>query len=324
MNDLRQKSRTRLKQTTKHKEAAPKHSIKVRAIGATWWGQRWIEALERMSRDYLNRLGRGRSYARAGRVHELQIEPGLVRARVTDADSEPFDVSLRVAMLPPASWQKAIDAMSQQAVFAAELLAGQMPQDIEQAFRAAGHSLFPMKQREIETDCSCSDWANPCKHVAAVHYVLGEAFDKDPFLLFELRGRTRQQVLGALSALRSGEPDEQLAAQVARATKRRPRRAAPKAVDLRQRLPEEFERWSTIPRLQFSIDAPTGSYTLLSQLGAPASWLQEELPYEALLRMYRETGQLARDLALGLPVKIPATPAGKLRAKLRGRTAKQV
>jgi uncharacterized Zn finger protein len=282
----------------------------MRAIGATWWGQRWIEALERMSRDYLNRLGRGRTYARAGRVHDLQIQPGLVSAHVMGSDNELYDVSLRVAMLPPASWKKAIDVMSQQAVFAAELLAGQMPQEIEQAFRAAGHSLFPMKQREIETDCSCSDWANPCKHVAAVHYVLGEAFDKDPFLLFELRGRTRQQVLGALSALRSGLPDDQLAAKVAKAAKRRPqRREAPKSVDLRQRLPEEFERWSTIPRLQFSIDAPTATYTLLSQLGAPSSWPQEDLSYDALVALYRAAGKLARDMALGSPI----VPTGKAR-----------
>jgi uncharacterized Zn finger protein len=295
-----------------------KNGIKIRAIGATWWGQKWIEALERMSRDYLNRLGRGRNYARAGRVHDLQIEPGLVSARVTGSDNEFYEVSLRVAMMPPASWKKAIDAMSQQAVFAAELLAGQMPHEIEQAFRAAGHSLFPVKQREIETDCSCPDWANPCKHVAAVHYVLGEAFDKDPFLLFELRGRTRQQVLGALSALRSGLADDQLAAKVATAAKRSGRREAPNSVDLRQHSPEEFERWSTIPRLQFSIDAPTASYTLLSQLGPPPSWPQEDVPFETLVTLYRNAGKLARDIALGQPVDLPVVPIAKVRPTPKG------
>src|SRR5262245_11061072 len=106
MRELRGKSRA---------TPPPKNGIKVRAIGATWWGQRWIEALERMSRDYLNRLGRGRTYARAGRVHDLQIEPGLITAQVTGSDHEIYDVSLRVAMLPPASWQKTIEAMSHQA-----------------------------------------------------------------------------------------------------------------------------------------------------------------------------------------------------------------
>ncbi len=299
-------------------ETPVKRGIKVRSIGATWWGQKWIEALERMSRDYINRLGRGRAYARAGRVRDLQIEPGLVSAQVTGSDNELYDVSLRVAMMPPASWKKAIDAMSRQAVFAAELLAGQMPHEIEQAFRAAGHSLFPLKQREIETDCSCPDWANPCKHVAAVHYVLGEAFDKDPFLLFELRGRTRQQVLGALSALRSGLPDDQLAANVAKAAKRGSRRERPTSIDLTRHSPEEFERWSTIPRLQFSIEAPTASYTLLSHLGAPPSWPHEDMPYDRLLGLYREAGKLARDIALGLRVDMPVIPAAKLRPSLKG------
>jgi uncharacterized Zn finger protein len=294
----------------------PKRGIKVRKIGATWWGQKWIEALERMSRDYLNRLGRGRSYARAGRVHDMHIKPGLVSALVTGSDSEPYSVTLRVAMLPPITWQKAIEAMSHQAVFAAELLSGHMPEDIEQTFRAAGHSVFPLKQREIETDCSCPDWANPCKHVAAVHYVLGEAFDKDPFLLFELRGRTRQQVLGALSALRSGDLDDPSAQLAATVSARGEAAIATDGLD--ERSPEEFERWSTLPHLQFSIDAPISGYTLLTQLGAPASWPQDDLPYDDLVGLYRDTGQLARDLALGLsPPLTQGSPAKRLRTKLK-------
>jgi uncharacterized Zn finger protein len=99
---------------SKPKKPAPKRGIKVRKIGATWWGQRWIEALEHLSREYLNRLGRGRAYARAGRVFDLDVKPGIVTAKVTGSDSEPYDVTLRIAMLPPALWQKAIAAMGQQ------------------------------------------------------------------------------------------------------------------------------------------------------------------------------------------------------------------
>lgn len=282
--------------------AAANSGIKVRKIGATWWGQRWIEALEHMSRDYLNRLGRGRNYARAGRVHDLKIDSGLVSAHVTGSEIDPYRVTLRIAMLPPASWKKAIEAMSQQALFAAELLSGQMPRDIDQAFRAAGHSLFPSKQREIETDCSCSDWANPCKHVAAVHYVLGEAFDKDPFLLFELRGRTKKQVLGALSALRSGLPEEQLVASVAAKAERRDNSTA--SLDISTRKPEEFEQSGTaLPSLQFSVSPPLNG-GLLTQIGAPPSWPEEEIPYARLTDLYRSAGKLARDLALGTPASV--------------------
>jgi uncharacterized Zn finger protein len=281
----------------------PKHGIKVRKIGTTWWGRRWIAALERMSRDYLSHLGRGRTYARAGRVHDLKIDSGSVSALVTGSESEPYHVTLRVAMLPPASWKKAIEAMSQQALFAAELLSGRMPRDIEQAFHAGGHSLFPAKQREIETDCSCSDWANPCKHVAAVHYVLGEAFDKDPFLLFELRGRTKKQVLGALSALRSGIADEQVVAKIAARTARR-EAVTPSAVDITTYQPAAFERMNApLPHLQFAMSPPTHG-GVLTQIGAPVSWPHEELPYASLIELYRSAGQLARELALQSPASV--------------------
>src|SRR5690606_30912500 len=94
--------------------------------------------------------------------------------------------------------------MAERSRFAAELLAGEMPQEIDAAFAAHAASLFPTKAGDLVTACTCPDWANPCKHVAATHYVLGEALDRDPFLLFELRGRTKREVLDALRTARSG------------------------------------------------------------------------------------------------------------------------
>ena len=101
------------------------------------------------------------------------------------------EVTLSNATLDTAAWDKAIAAMAKRALFAAELLAGQMPKEIDQAFREAGQGLFPAKETDLQTHCSCPDWVNPCKHVAATRYVLGEAFDRDPFLHFELRGSRR-------------------------------------------------------------------------------------------------------------------------------------
>ena len=88
---------------------------------------------------------------------------------------------------------EALDALAEQAIFTAQLLAGEMPQDIEEAFEEAGASLFPKKRGDLETECSCPDYANPCKHIAATHYILGERFDEDPFLIFRLRGRTQEE-----------------------------------------------------------------------------------------------------------------------------------
>jgi len=339
---------------TKPKRPPLKRGIKVRKIGATWWGQRWILALEHLSRDYLNRLGRGRAYARAGRVSDLQVAPGLVSAKVTGSDAEPYDVTLRIAMLPPTLWNKAIDAMSQQAMFGAELLAGRMPVTIDEVFRAAGHSLFLSKQRELETDCSCPDWANPCKHVAAVHYVLGEAFDLDPFLLFELRGRTKQQVLGALRGLRSnsgriasgdagnakagGKNADSLLEKLAAASLSKSVAAQEPngmPVDVRRvsdgfsgdalfDFRDGYERLrAPLPALQFHVAAPSVSGAILKQLGPPTSWPQDDTPYDALLGAYRDAGQLACDMALGLPIPLPpTTDAGPSRRPKRVATAK--
>ena len=283
--------------------------IKVRKIGATWWGQRWIEALEHMSRDYLSCLGRGRAYARAGHVQELQIAPGEVTAQVigSDADAETYSVTLRVAMLSLASWKKVIETMGQQAVFSAELLGGRMPVEIDEAFRSAGHSLFLTKQRELETDCSCPDWANPCKHVAAVHYVLGEAFDRDPFLLFELRGRTKQQVLGALRSLRSGQSsDEQIEKLAADVAEHAARLAADAGESIEDRVPDEYEQLRTaLPNLQFRIEAPAAPGAVLKQLGPPPpSVEQEDLANSAIAMLEQQLSagsHLARDWALQVP-----------------------
>jgi len=288
---------------SKPKQPPPKHGIKVQRIGATWWGQRWIEALEHLSREYLSRLGRGRVYARDGRVHDLSIAPGLVKALVTGSEIEPYAVRLRIAVLPPASWQKAIEAMSKQAVFAAELLSGRMPKSIDEAFRAAGHSLFLVKQREIEADCTCDDWNNPCKHVAAVHYVLGEAFDKDPFLLFELRGRTRVQVLGALRAMRSSEAAlfDPLSAKLAKVSKDRAAQAAAgtlTGVPLSEFRPEDFDRAPILPRMAFRIEPPAVSGGLLRQLGPPPSWTEADAPFTSIAELYRAASVAACEVAL--------------------------
>jgi uncharacterized Zn finger protein len=170
-------------------------------FGTSWWAQRWIKVLEQFG--WGSRLQRGRSYARKGQVASIDIAAGKVQAQVQGSRSTPYKVSLQIAELSAAQWQQAIDAMAAQAIFAAKLLAGEMPQDIEQAFAAADIALLPQSSRDIKATCSCPDAANPCKHIAAVYYLLGERFDEDPFLIFQLRGRSREQVLTDLQARRS-------------------------------------------------------------------------------------------------------------------------
>jgi uncharacterized Zn finger protein len=166
------------------------------AFGTQWWAKRWIAVLEGFNLG--TRLQRGRSYARAGQVLDISIVPGRVTARVQGSRARPYNVSIRVEVLGKPTWHKVAEHLTSEARFSANLLAGEIPHDIEDAFRACGASLFPATLHELQTECSCPDWANPCKHVAATYYLLGEEFDRDPFLLFALRGGVREQLLSEI------------------------------------------------------------------------------------------------------------------------------
>ena len=261
----------------------PKRGIRVKKTGATWWGRRWVDALERMSFGYSNRLARGRTYARAGRTHDLVVKAGEVTAKVTGSRATAYKVGITLAKLPPATWTRAIVAMAAKAQFAAELLAGQMPQEIDRAFEEAGASVFPAKESDLQTSCTCPDWANPCKHVAATHYVLGEALDRDPFLLFELRGRTKDQVLDALCAARGGASET--------TTKKGGKSKAPAAdaaigvptVKLGKLKAGDYDKpRAPLPALHFSFDEPVAHGAVLRQLGAPTAWEGEASPADVL------------------------------------------
>ena len=167
------------------------------AFGQSWWARRWIQVLEGF--DIGARLGRGRSYARQGQVVSISIAEGEVTARVQGTRPSPYNVTIQMKTLSPTAWKQVIAQLSGQAIHAASLLSGRMPADIEDVFKAAGQSLFPAAYRDLVTDCSCPDWSNPCKHIAAAYYLLGEEFDRDPFLIFKLRGMSREKLFELLA-----------------------------------------------------------------------------------------------------------------------------
>ncbi len=173
------------------------------AFATKWWGKRWIQTLEGFHIGA--RLSRGRAYARKGQVASLEIEAGGIRARVQGSRKGAYSVSIKLTALNGEQWRKVVDLVSEEPIFAALLLGGEMPEDIERIFFDAGMSLFPARQNDLDTDCSCPDWSNPCKHIAAVYYLLAEAFDQDPFLLFRLRGMDRDVFLECLRTAGAGE-----------------------------------------------------------------------------------------------------------------------
>lgn len=158
-------------------------------FGSQWWAKRWISVLE--SFNIGARLSRGRSYARAGQVISIDIEEGSIEAKVQGTRKTPYKISISVKTLNKSEWEKIAHLLSGQVLFAAKLMNGEMPEEIEEVFIQAGLSLFPSKQKDLTTNCSCPDWSNPCKHIAAVYYIIGEEFDRDPFLIFKLRGIDR-------------------------------------------------------------------------------------------------------------------------------------
>ncbi len=166
------------------------------AIGEQWWSRRFVEVLESFGMS--GRLARGRHYARRGQVLEFELGHGVVRARVQGSRPMPYQVRIGVLPLTSAQWRRVIEALRGQALFRAKLLAGEMPHEIEQVFADCGTPLFPRSARDLDLFCSCPDWGVPCKHLAAVCYVLAERFDDDPFGMLAWRGRDRADLLAAL------------------------------------------------------------------------------------------------------------------------------
>ena len=172
-------------------------------FGRTWWGQAWLEALEQRARLDPDRLPRGRDYARSGTVGELTLAPGEARARVQGRKTEPYEVRIRVRRFTDDEWDRVLAAISARLGHAAALLDGELPPEIARDAAAAGLDLLP-GGGELGPRCSCPDDADPCKHSAAACYLITDALDADPFTLFLLRGRTRDQVLAGIRARRRG------------------------------------------------------------------------------------------------------------------------
>jgi uncharacterized Zn finger protein len=175
-------------------------------FGRTWWGDRFLKALERFTDP--GRLGRGRSYARNGKILEYRLNGGTVQAKVRGSINPYFGVyeepiyttKISLAPIKGPDWDRVIAQLSSKASFVARLLMNEMPEDIDEVVGESGVYLLPHSKTDFTTDCSCPDWSNPCKHIAGVYYLLASDLDSDPFLLFELRGLSRDRLRRRLAA----------------------------------------------------------------------------------------------------------------------------
>ncbi len=292
-------------------------------FGTTWWGRLWIKGLEQLGDDYENRLPRGLKYAEEGAVSHFTVSPGQIEARVHGRKT--YTVTLGLPALTQAQWDKALARIAQESRFAASLLAGEMPQGLDETFREAGASLYARVPKELQTHCDCPDWANPCKHVAAVCYVMAEALDRDPWLLFDLRGKTKEEVLAALQAHLGEEAPEP-----APKKRGRPKKVVTLAGLLVRKVPEA-EPWHALDEAAYDVlRAPLPSFAIpraipsdpsvFTQLGPlPHARIEASLCLAALLHrcaqwtivQIEEGGSLEEQAAHAgeaAPEAVPASP----------------
>jgi len=294
-------------------------------FGRTWWGQRFIKALERFTDPA--RLGRGRSYANEGRILSYRIEGGTVSAKVRGSADPYFGVykepiySTKVSLkpIPRAEWTKVIAEISGRAGSVAKLLLNEMPDDIDHTFGRLGLHLLPGGQHDFDTACSCPDWVNPCKHIAGLCYVLASALDRDPFLLFELRGLTRGELRLELEKSHLGQL---LASELARPEA--PPKPAPSCFPrpVPEPAPAEVthrEFWAGPRRLPPPVEAspgPTVPALLVKKGGEyPPFWPKEQSFTAVMEELYEQvrtkSGQMRKGLPRGMATRGSASTHGE-------------
>ena len=179
--------------------------------GRTWWGKRFLAALEACMDA--GRLQRGKSYNSPYRILRFEIKNGVVQAKVRGnvnpyfgVKKEPrYDLAFRLRLINKTTWKKIIKEIANNPTWLMKLFMRQMPDDIEEAFLPFKKHLLPSSSRDIVSECSCPDWANPCKHIAGVYFKVAELLDQNPFILFELRGLKINEIIDELSATPLGK-----------------------------------------------------------------------------------------------------------------------
>jgi len=282
--------------TTQGRQASSGDSIN--KLTERWWVERWFRAVNQWVATV--GLARGKAEDMAvldhHQVAELEIGPGLIVAWVSDASLDRCRVIVRVSTFGETEWERVIDVMSHQAVYAAQLLNGEMPSDIEQVFRAAGVSLFPTALGDLRPECSCSEHATLCEHIMAVYHALGRLLAKDPFVLFTVRGRTRQQVMAALREKRTDhvpgigidEPGMS------------PLNTAQETDDqsLEDSLATFWQMGPEIDQIQVKVVPPEIEMEVIKLLGHP-SFVDRKEMIERLAKAYRTISRRALEVAFG-------------------------
>ena len=265
------------------------------AAGRPWWGRRWMLMLEGLCLGA--RLGRGRNYAAAGQVAALTLGEGTIGAVVQGGGRDPYRVTLAFRTLTDAGRAAATAALAAHPAWLGRLLVNDLPAEIEELFRQAAAPLFPERRGDWVCRCTCPDWSKPCKHGAAALFLLGEAVEREPMLLLELRGLNRRDLIPGAADTAAAPP---------------PAGAGAPGLDAD---PAAFwgDRWT--PAERFGPAPGRGVLApLAARLGPLPFWRGQERFRELLEQVYGRAGPMAlhvwsgERLAAWRPVK--AAPGG--------------
>lgn len=219
------------------------------------WAEAWIDALAQFSHP--GRMRRGRQFADRKHIPQFVVRPGEVLAKVKEGDAV-YDVHIEVEQLDDETWDKILSILASRAIFSARLLAGEMPKEVAQVFEEVHAPLFPQAD-ELHASCTCVDWQVPCKHLAGLYYWLADRFEEDPFLLFQLRGRSKDDVLSALRSHHQTGHDTE--AEVIEEDFPTPA--------LADSLPNFWDMDEASDAISYNISPPSISLPHLRRLGAP-------------------------------------------------------
>ncbi len=263
----------------------------------TWWGDRFIKALEAFTDE--SRLQRGRSYASGGKVKSFEIEQNNITAQVKGSINpyfgvykEPtYNISIEITPIAKTRWSEAIQKLSSKASIVSRLLLNEVPENIEDTFSDLGLHLLPHSRKDFKTQCSCPDSANPCKHIAGVYYLVASQLDHNPFLLFELRGlsKAQLQVKLAESPLGKALSEELNAKEISLEPSTSFYTRPTKQTITQNPTPREF--WLGTLRLPQTIEVPTASgvsaILIKKQGDFPAFWQKDNSFIEAMEELYK-------------------------------------
>lgn len=279
------------------------------ATTSAWWVRRWAKFMQQVGAEV------DAAALRGFRVKRLEVQPGLVQAQVVERENGVTAVEVRFPTLTDEQWVTIIDALGSQAIFVAQLLAGNMPAEIEQVFVDAGSWLLPARADVLEQRCTPANGASlsgvtPCRALVAVYTQLGEMVADDPWLLLRLRGRDRQQVLAALQEKRNNEAQESAARAVpssdATAAQDRAFYTPPmqnsqadasQVAHLEERIDDFWGRRKVLEEVHYHLAQPAVELALLRRLGPISQSADGVEAYSQLQSVYHRVTRRAWDMA---------------------------